>query len=345
MTEFVSIIWGYHSQLFTLAPVENYHLEAIRVAQDLGYKTTMYLIGARAKVENDPHIPPGVNIVYHQSVFGYLKFLWSKRSAIIYANTFTSLSFLPLFFSRRTVFMGHDSVTRKTWLKQCTQDLLLKKFSRVRVISEDEREFLLQHGLAATQVMVAPLALDVELFSSVPEGKRSGLVFLGNVTPDKDGITILKALALARKEIPAITLDVFGEVRDPEFTRLLIDLELSSQVKLHGFVPHAELPRFLGDFSIYVNSSISEGQCLAVYEAALSGLAVCLPSTLSFRSVFKNAALFHDLYDDKMLAANIVNYLKNSALRTEHVAQAHTFIAKNYTRDVVNARVRELFSF
>lgn len=345
MTEFVSIVWGYHSQLFTLAPVENYHLEAIRVAQDLGYQPTLYLIAARAKVEDDPHLPVGVRIVYHRSLIGYLRFLWTKRQAIMYANTFTTLSFLPAFFSRRTIFMGHDSVRRKTWFKQLVQDVLLKKFSRVRVISEDERQFLLGRHLKDSQVVVGPLALDTGLFGSIRDGKRNGLVFLGNVTPDKDGITILKALARVREKIPGITLDVFGEVRDPEFIKMLTNLSLHTAVILHGFVPHSELPRYLGDFALYVNSSISEGQCLAAYEASLAGLAVCLPSTLSFRTVFKDTALFHELFDDNALAENIMRYIQEETLRTEHIARARSFITKEYSQQAVNARVRDLFLF
>ena len=345
MPQFTSIIWGYHPQLFKLSPLENYHLEALKTASELGYQVGIYAIGSRAKIEDDPNLFAKFPISYHRGFFSYLSFLWSKRGSVFYCNTFTLLSFLPAWFSKKSVFMGHDSVLRKTWVKRIVQNFLLSRFAKIRVISQEEKEYLQSQGLLAEKIIVAPLAIDVDLFGSITADKRSGMVFLGNVTPDKDGLTILRALAQAHKKLPDLTLDIIGEVRDERFVPLMHELKLEQAVVFRGFIPHSELPKHLGRYQVYVNSSISEGQCLAVYEAAMAGLAVCLPRTMSFTGTFKDRALFHEIGDASALAHSMFVYATDSAMRDRHIESAQKYIREQYNRTVVNERVKKLFSF
>ncbi|MBU4217094.1 glycosyltransferase [Candidatus Parcubacteria bacterium] len=346
--DFIFMIWGYHQQMRTLSANENYHLQALKAAKLLGYQVGILSIDARADIGNDFHkvgiVNNDIKMTAYANVWQFLKYLYKNRLSVIYVNTFTWQSFLVPFICRKAVFMGHDSVQRKTLLKQRIENFVFKFFKKIRVISDEEKDFLVKQGVNEKKIVVLPLAIDVQHFSRENiDGTRAGLIFLGNVTPDKNINTILRALAIVKATLLDIRLDVVGEVRDPEFDKLIKEHDLANVVKIHGFVAHDHLLPYLQKTKIYLNSSISEGQCLAAYEAALSGNALCLPATLSFSGVFKDKALFHSVYDHEKLAKNILYYLKNEQIMHEHNMKCREFISKIYTPELIMNKTQELF--
>lgn len=343
-TEFVSVVWGYHKQLYTLSALENYHLRALNTAQNLGLNLRVVSISAQAPIEKDPHFPVNCLVERYRGWIWYIQYLLKHRKALIYANTFTLQSFIVPFICSRTIFMGHDSVKRKTWFKQLLQNFVLRRFAKVRVVTEEEKQFLVHHGMDSDRIAVVPLAIDTDHFSETSTVSKKGLVFLGNATPDKDVVTILKAVGKVREKVPEITLDIIGEIRDEQVKNLISQLQLHDIVKVHGFVTHAELPKLLNQFLICINSSISEGQCLAVYEAALCGMALCLPITLSFSGVFKDKALFHEVGDYEQLAKNIEQYYSTPEIIPRYQQACQEMIRNNYSSVVIDQQLKDLFS-
>jgi glycosyltransferase involved in cell wall biosynthesis/SAM-dependent methyltransferase len=344
--KFVSIIWGYHQQLYSLSRVENYHLEALKAAESLGFATEVLLINSKARIQDDPNFHGlHTKVLNYQNAFRYLRYLWQNRNSVIYANTFIWQSLIVGLFAKKSVFMGHDSVLRKTALKQKIQNFLFKRFSRIRVVSGEEKEFLIAQGIKPEKVFVLPLAVDTDKFKASENSSREGLVFLGNVTTDKNISTILEALAEVKKVRPNIVLDIIGEVRLPEFKVKVQSLGLEDNVRERGFIKHSDLPNFLNLYKIYVNASVSEGQCLAAFESALSGLGLCLPRTMSFEGVFREGALFAHIYDHAKLAENILMFLDDQNLLDRHVKHNQVNIRNRYNSEEVFRQTKQLFSF
>jgi glycosyltransferase involved in cell wall biosynthesis len=343
--KFISIIWGYHAQLAKLSPIENYHLHDLKLAQSLGYETEAFLIAPNVKIESDPNFSSlNVKISYYKNPWQYIKWLFKNRHAVIYANTFIWQSLVVPLFAQKSIFMGHDSVCRKNKYKQILQNISFYLFSRLRVISPDEKDFLIEQVVKETKINIVPLTLDIDRFS-IENTDRQNLAFLGNVYWDKNINDVLIALTIVQEKYPNVKLEIFGEIRDPKFESLVAELNLKNNIIVHGFVPHSELPAHLAKTLIYVNSSISEGQCLAVYEASLAGNALCLPNTLSFRSLFKNRALFHELFDHETLSKNILSYLDNPELRKKHITDSQKFIKENYNPDIIAQKTKKLFLY
>jgi glycosyltransferase involved in cell wall biosynthesis len=170
---------------------------------------------------------------------------------------------------------------------------------------------------AAPRVHVAPLGVDLDLFSPAPEyapaspgsaqhpvptgqprnptrlvdpdpglavpptgatgsatpGPR--LLHVGTLTPVKDHVLLLRALALVRRRgIPA-TLEVVGDgPLRPQLQRLTHALELSPIVHFRGEIGHADLPAVYRAADACVISSRHEAQCMAALEAAACGAPV-----------------------------------------------------------------------
>jgi glycosyltransferase involved in cell wall biosynthesis len=343
--KFVSIIWGYHSQLAKLSPIENYHLHDIKIAVSMGYDVSVFSISSSFDIKEDPNFPGDIKVLHYKSLWQYILVLFKNRKSIIYANTYTWQSFLAPFICGRVIFMGHDSVARKKIIKQLFQDFVFRFFYKIRVISEEEKQFLLKRGVNKEKIFVAPLTVDINQFMVLNNSNRKNLVFLGNVTPDKNINDILRALVIVKNNFSDLKLEIIGEIRDNNFYKIIDECDLKDNIIVHGFVPHSCLRNYLEKTLIYVNSSISEGQCLAVYEAVLSGNALCLPKTISFKGVFDNLALFHDLYNYKELADNIIKYLEDSSLLKKNIENSQRFVSSNYNEDVVRKKTVKLFSF
>ena len=129
-------------------------------------------------------------------------------------------------------------------------------------------------------VHVAPLGVDLELFSPTPaiqatsndDGPR--LVHVGTLTPVKDHATLLRALGVHHNGQPA-TLDVLGDgPLRPHLERLAHDLGLAANVRFHGEVDHACLPTHYRTADAIVVSSRHEAQCMAALEAAACAVPV-----------------------------------------------------------------------
>lgn len=342
--QFVSVIWGYHSQFYGFSKVQNYHLSVVDLARQLGYRTVILSMGERADITKDPNFDTQTEVVRYRSLWQFFRFLRRHRHSTVYANSVVWQNFLLPFICRRAVFMAHDSIRRRSAFKQWLENLALRAYWRVRVIAPGERDFLERQGIDPKKVFVVPIAVDTSLFT-YRETERRDIVHLANVTPDYDIPTVLRAFAEARRQVPGVRLHTIGEVRVPEFRSLVSSLGLGDAVVDHGALPHSKIAELLPGFAVYVTSVISSGQTLAAFEAALSGCALCLPDTMQFNSVFLGAALLHPLHDHRRLAENLVRYLQGESLARQHNAVARALIEQGYSQSTVNRKLRELFNF
>ena len=63
---------------------------------------------------------------------------------------------------------------------------------------------------------------------------------------------------------------------------------------------------------------------------------------MSFEGVFKDKALFHNIYDHEKLAQNILYYLGNPDIIESHRNQCIEMIKKDYSVHAVEHKLKEL---
>ena len=95
--------------------------------------------------------------------------------------------------------------------------------------------------------------------------------------------------------------------------------------------------------SIYINSSLQEGQCIAVYDAALLGNALCLPKISSFIGVLDGNTRLHAVGDHEKLAENIIYYTEHKEEREESIRKNRDWIADHYNFPFIQKRIQEEF--
>ena len=173
-------------------------------------------------------------------------------------------------------------ILKSNWAKADFKGVWIRYFyylARLSYHSADRLYTLFEHngkiaadlGCELEKIEIVPNGVRMERFSSVPELlDHKGPITIGavvRVVPIKDILTLLRAFAIVKRELPDAHLVVMGGLEeDPDYVAVchrtvrMLGLE---DVTFTGSVPVAE---YLPKMDVLVLSSISEGQPLAVLE-------------------------------------------------------------------------------
>ncbi len=345
--KFISIIWGYHEHIYSFAPEENYHLHILKVAKELGFDPYMILRHQENIIEKDPNFDKDIKVIYYKNIyqFIYLIIKFSIQKSIFYVNSYEWQSFIVPFLSRKTIFMAHTQPKRQNKFKQKIQNFVYRFFTKIRLNNTEEKHFLFEQKINPLKLEVIPLIVSQKVFYKTNDNIRGkDLVYFGNITAKKDLITILKAFELVKSTVTNIKINIIGNMWDDKVVEFINNSKYKEDIILHGFLPNEILVHKLNENYIYLNSSLDEGQCVAVYDAALCGLGLCLPRIMSFVGVFKDTALFHDLYDYKKLAQNIMYYLEDENILNTHIKNNIDMITRDYSIITIEEKLKKLIS-
>jgi glycosyltransferase involved in cell wall biosynthesis len=158
-------------------------------------------------------------------------------------------------------------MTRRLVLETCA------RASAVVVLSSEQRETLRRHGLRR-EVEVIPFGVDRAMFMPQPKQHLPPLKLLNvaNLTAVKDQATLLRAFALLRRDTDARLRIVGPDHLSGGLQRLAGELGLREHMEFVGPVPYPDLPSHYRWADVFVMTSLSEGQCVALAEAAMSGV-------------------------------------------------------------------------
>lgn len=101
---------------------------------------------------------------------------------------------------------------------------------------------------------------------------RHALISVGRLAPEKRMNRVIEAVAMAREEIPDLSLDIYGEGGDEaELKKLINRLDCGSFVRLCGF---QKLDDLYQEYDAYVSASDGETFGVSLLEAIGSGLPI-----------------------------------------------------------------------
>jgi glycosyltransferase involved in cell wall biosynthesis len=132
-------------------------------------------------------------------------------------------------------------------------------------------------GFRRTNIRYIPLGIDTAVFSfrSKPIGRPVRFVHIGNLTPVKDQVTLLKAFEIISSEIDA-RLTIIGEGELEKKLKLMVtQLKLQDKIVFHGLLAYDSLPELYHQEDILLHTSLSEGHPIVVQEAMSCGVVVC----------------------------------------------------------------------
>ncbi len=143
-------------------------------------------------------------------------------------------------------------------------------------------------------------------------------VAAARVTPIKDIKTMIRATALARREVPDLKVIVYGSLRaDPLYVQecrdLVAELGLEEHFEFGGF--HSEPHRIYTEGDISLLSSISEGFPYTVLESMACGVPVVATDVGGVREALEGVGIIVPPKDPEAFAAGMVRLLTDHNLR------------------------------
>ena len=103
---------------------------------------------------------------------------------------------------------------------------------------------------------------------------QSDVIFVGRLIPEKHPEVVIRAIALIKKKMPAISAIIIGDgPQKEEISRLIQELHLEKNITLLGFVPdHQDIIAYMKSSRVCVLPSEREGFGIVGIEAIMCGL-------------------------------------------------------------------------
>ncbi|QRN91316.1 accessory Sec system glycosyltransferase GtfA [Mammaliicoccus sciuri] len=174
------------------------------------------------------------------------------------------------------------------------------------------------------------------------------LITASRLANEKHVDWLVKAVILAKKEIPQLTFDIYGEGTQKKLLKKIIaDNHATDYIQLHG---HKNLDDVYQQYELFLSGSTSEGFGLTLMEAVGSGLGMIGFDVNYGNPTFiedqKNGYLIpislnKDAKNDitKKIATAIINYFKND-INVDH--EVSYKIAESFTLPVVEEKWKVL---
>ncbi|NJM39633.1 MAG: glycosyltransferase family 4 protein [Anaerolineae bacterium] len=210
---------------------------------------------------------------------------------------------------------------RLTLLSRLMMHLTLKLSNHLVVLSKVLQQEALVLGFTSS---VIPLGADPSCFLDVklrtPDAKPK-LLHVASINRIKDQTTLLRAMQRVLREMPETTLDLIGvDTLHGEMQRLAGQLGIAASVRFHGFLTQEAIHPFWREADLFVLSSLHEGQCVAVCEAAAAGVLTVGTRVGILAEWGPDLAAAVPVGDDAALASEIVSLLRDPSRRARMAA-------------------------
>jgi glycosyltransferase involved in cell wall biosynthesis len=178
-----------------------------------------------------------------------------------------------------------------------------------------------------------------------PPGKR--IVAVANLRPQKDHLTLLKALAAVAGRVPDAHLCLVGRAADPAYAhataRAIHDLGLESNVTVLG--ERTDVPQILEQCDIGELSSATEGLPLALIEYGAAGLAAVATDVGQCSEVLGagSAGLIVPPGDHAALADALTGLLRDRDRREQLGARLRARVADRYSASAAIRKVCDIY--
>jgi Glycosyltransferase len=133
--------------------------------------------------------------------------------------------------------------------------------------------------------------------------------------------TIIKAVALARNDVPDIKLTIIGDLRE-ENEKLIKNLDLQRNIEFKNKLSRLDLIKTLNNSDIGISGSLYEGFGFPLVEMISSGLPVITSNKGSLPELASDAGLIFEANSSSDLADKIKNLIKKNDLRKRLINNA-----------------------
>jgi glycosyltransferase involved in cell wall biosynthesis len=179
-------------------------------------------------------------------------------------------------------------------------------------ISEYQKKQLQHYGVT-NSINVIPWGVvpDLYPFNHRRTGSVLKCIHVGHLTPVKDQTTLLKALSIISKHVP-VELKVFGvDCMNGAIQKLTKELGLEKSVYFLDMIPYHQMQEQYAWADLMLHTSLSEGQSMAVTEAAACGVLLAGTKVGLLYDLGNDCAVSVDVGDFENLAKGVIKVLND----------------------------------
>lgn len=222
-------------------------------------------------------------------------------------------------------------------VKLTDQIITVSKFSKSEITkythAKDNKVTVIPNGVDYLRFIPQPATQDNNIY--IP---KKYLLFVGNVKPHKNLLTLLKAFAILLESEPEYDMLIVGKkdgfiTGDTQVGSILESNPLlKKRVIFTGYVEDDQLPKLYQHASLLVFPSVYEGFGLPPLEAMASGCPVVASSAASIPEVCSDAALYFEPQNYQELGLKLKEVLGSPSVRQKLVRKGYENI-KLYSWD------------
>lgn len=168
------------------------------------------------------------------------------------------------------------------------------------------------------------------------------LLFVGWLIKEKGVIELVKAFKLVKNKKVKLNIVGDGDLKD-ELIRLIKKLNLTENIKLHGWKKSDELLDFYLNNHIYITPSHNEGLSNSLIEALSYSLPVFCTKINAFTDVLENNAIYFELNDEKSIANAINIYSQNVEFLSELSTRSKVLFDKKFNGNISKKNLLKSF--
>jgi len=189
-------------------------------------------------------------------------------------------------------------------------------------ISEFQKKQLSTYGI--TEIKIIPWGTDKSLFKFISKNRNTTLhmIHIAHLTPVKDQATLLKTFAIITKQCSA-ELKIFGvDCMNGSIQKMSKELGVENQVQFLEMVSYEQMPELYRWADVMLHTSISEGQSMALTEAAATGVLMAGTTVGLLHDLGEACGVTVEVGDFKGLAKKVLNIRNDQKSWDEKIQNA-----------------------
>lgn len=253
-----------------------------------------------------------------------------------------------------------SSINKSSWLKKTYAKLLYinatRKSKTIITISEFSKKEIIKHTkISDKKIELIYCGVDKEKFTKNTKNKENlelpekYILFVGNIKPHKNLITLLKAYSILSKELQnEYKIVIVGKregfiTKENEISSFIKNQKLNENIFFTGYIHDHQVPLVYANAAIFVFPSLYEGFGLPLLEAMCSETPIISSGAASLPEIGGDAVEYFSPLDEKQLAQKIEYLIKNPALQKELIRKGIIQI-ENFSWNISVERHINLFN-
>ncbi|MFA6361554.1 MAG: glycosyltransferase [Candidatus Shapirobacteria bacterium] len=275
-----------------------------------------------------------------QAIFKVIKYK-NKYDLVYSPSSVLDLIIMPFFlkkYNRKIIWTtifdnivpitdpGNKIIRFIAWISFKISLILIKKADLIFTISEDLKEYLINHGFDKKKIIITGNGIEIDLIKKSKKDPKYSFdsLFIGRINETKGIFDMLAVLKEVKKTYPKFKLAIMGNGDIPtknKFLNKIKKLKLQKNIKFLGYVSGIKKFNVIKSSKCFWFLSVSKSESfgIALMEAVSCGLYGFVYDLPVFRKIYKNnEVIFSPINNTKFVSNQILKLFQSKKFNNQN---------------------------